>query len=133
MTRTTLLRVASNQCTAGRPIPRRTYALPVMIRVIPENEIPRALHVDIYLCSLAQDECHIYSNFFIGTQTNLLCDPSKGWRNPRGSISAFEVNCYRSGMVRSEVMACPGIGRDSVNYGKAHIRHRYNSRLYKTL
>ena len=45
----TLLRVASNQCTAGRPIPRRTYALPVMIRVIPENEIPRALHVDIYL------------------------------------------------------------------------------------
>ena len=49
----TLLRVASNQCTAGRPIPRRTYALPVMIRVIPENEIPRALHVDIYYMDFA--------------------------------------------------------------------------------
>ena len=61
MTRTTLLRVASNQCTAGRPIPRRTCALPVKIRVIPENEIPRALHVDIYLALLVYSgETHIY-------------------------------------------------------------------------
>lgn len=33
---------------AGRPILRRTCAQPIKIRVIPENEIPRALHVDIY-------------------------------------------------------------------------------------
>ena len=33
---------------AGRPILRRTCAQPVLIRVIPENEIPRALRVDFY-------------------------------------------------------------------------------------
>ena len=60
MTRTTLLRVASNQCTAGRPIPRRTCALPVKIRVIPENEIPRALHVDIYLGALLRRQAPLY-------------------------------------------------------------------------
>ena len=48
MTRETRLRVASNECMAGRPILRRTCAQPIKIRVIPENEIPRALHVDIY-------------------------------------------------------------------------------------
>ena len=34
---------------AGRPILRRTCAQPVSFRAMPENEIPRALHVDIYL------------------------------------------------------------------------------------
>ena len=48
LTRTTLLRVASKQCMAGRPILRRTCAQPVSFRAMPENEIPRALHVDIY-------------------------------------------------------------------------------------
>ena len=48
-TRMTRLRVASDECMAGRPILRRTCAQPVSFRAMPENEIPRALHVDIYL------------------------------------------------------------------------------------
>ena len=35
---------------AGRPILRRTCAQPVLFRALPETEIPRALHVDVYLC-----------------------------------------------------------------------------------
>ena len=45
------LRVASNKCMAGRPILWRIYVPPVTIRVIPENEIPPAWRVDIYLCN----------------------------------------------------------------------------------
>ena len=33
---------------AGRPILRRTCAQPVLLRALPETEIPRALHVDVY-------------------------------------------------------------------------------------
>ena len=49
MTRMTRLREASDECMAGRPILRRTCAQPVKIRVIPENEIPPAMRVDVYL------------------------------------------------------------------------------------
>ena len=45
----TRLREASDECMAGRPILRRTCAQPVKIRVIPENEIPPAMRVDVYL------------------------------------------------------------------------------------
>ena len=48
MTRMTRLREASDECMAGRPILRRTCAQPVKIRVIPENEIPPAMRVDVY-------------------------------------------------------------------------------------
>ena len=41
--------MASNKCMAGRPILWRIYVPPVTIRVIPENEIPPAWRVDIYL------------------------------------------------------------------------------------
>ena len=34
---------------AGRPIKKRTCALPVSIRAMPENEIPPARRVDLYL------------------------------------------------------------------------------------
>ena len=34
---------------AGRPIKKRTCAQPVVDRAMPENEIPPAMRVDIYL------------------------------------------------------------------------------------
>ena len=60
MTRETLLRVASKKRMAGRSILRRTCAQLVLIRVIPENEIPPAMRVDIYLFK-HPPQCHRYS------------------------------------------------------------------------
>ena len=44
----THLWVVSNNCMAGRPIKKRTCALPVKVRAMPENKIPPAMRVDIY-------------------------------------------------------------------------------------
>ncbi len=42
------LRTADNPCVGVCPILRRTCAQPVVIRAMPENEIPRVLRGDIY-------------------------------------------------------------------------------------
>ncbi len=42
------LRAADNPCVGAGPILRRTCAQPVMIRAMPENEIPPAMRVDYY-------------------------------------------------------------------------------------
>ena len=50
---------------AGRPILRRTCAQPVLIRVIPENEIPRALRVDFYsVFQIFGSPVHLYARGF---------------------------------------------------------------------
>ena len=81
MTHGTRLRVASNRCEAGRPIQKRTCAQPVKIRVIPENEIPPALRVDIYspFADEMQRGCPdaVKSIKFLGV-FGALCDISHG-------------------------------------------------------
>ena len=67
---------------AGRPILRRTCAQPIKIRVIPENEIPRALHVDIYSMHSAYSR-HARKAFdngvtvmynYVGSVNGYVCD-----------------------------------------------------------
>ena len=55
--------VISNNCMAGRPIKRRTCALPVSFRALPENEIPPA---GGYLLHFGLDELFLFLIFSCG-------------------------------------------------------------------
>ena len=48
----------------GRSILRRTCALPVMVRAMPENEIPPAMRVDYYFIEYADKKYNILIELF---------------------------------------------------------------------
>ena len=75
---------------AGRPTRKRTCALPVSVRAMPENEIPPAMRVDIYFL------LHIMFGSSFGRKSDKIARNTYKEVLYRGRSGKWRKVCFRS-------------------------------------